>query len=240
MADWASILDFNSRKAIFGRHGFARISSVAFAPKVELDSHMVRQAHPTKAKLVETATALLKIHPVSDISVDLILSESKISKGSLYHHFEDLNALIETALLERYARWVDISVSSMTQILTNAKTSSDIYTGLIEVTKQTQDRKRAAERLFRAEILTMAGSSPTFAKQLNELQQHLTDGLTDIVREAQERGFYKKGIDPKAIAVFIQAYTFGKIIDDFSADPVDADKYAELINTIIKQVFLQN
>ena len=89
-------------------------------------------------------------------------------------------------------------------------------------------------------MLTKANNSPRFAKQLQALQKQLTDSLTDLVREAQERGFYKKSIDAKSIAVFIQAYTLGKIIDDSSESPVDQDAYAHLINTIIKDVFLQD
>jgi len=206
---------------------------------LDLDSDMARAAHPTKSKLVETAARLLKTHKPSEISVDLVLSESKISKGSLYHHFADLDELIETALLDRYARWVDISVGAMTQILTTAKTSKEIYLGLVEVTRRSQDRNLSPERFFRAEILTKANSSPRFAAKLKTVQQELTDSLTDIIREAQERQFYNKNIDAKAIAVFIQAYTLGKIIDDISEDPVNQEAYEALINTIIKEVFIK-
>ena len=153
---------------------------------------------------------------------------------------EDLDELIETALLDRYARWVDISVGAMTQILTTAKTSKEIYLGLVEVTRRSQDRKLSAERFFRAEVLSKANSSPRFAEKLQALQQDLTDSLTDIIREAQERNFYNKNIDPKAIAVFIQAYTLGKIVDDMSADPVNQEAYEYLINTIIKEVFIKD
>ena len=86
----------------------------------------------------------------------------------------------------------------------------------------------------------MASSRPRFAKQLAEIQQHLTDALTDLIREAQEQGYYRKDIDPQAIAVFIQAYTMGKIIDDFSPNPVDPEKYVDLVNTIIKKVFIED
>ena len=195
--------------------------------------------HPTKEKLVDTAVLLLKSHHPDQISSEMILNESGISKGSLYHHFEDLQHLIETALLRRYARWVRINVDALTGLLTSAKYSQDIYDGLLEVTKRTQDRNLRSERFFRAEVLTKANNSPRFAKQLQALQKQLTDSLTDLVREAQERGFYKKSIDAKSIAVFIQAYTLGKIIDDSSDDPVEPELYAQLINTVIKDVFLQ-
>ena len=195
--------------------------------------------HPTKAKLVETTAQLLRELPQGEISSELILTRSGISKGSMYHHFEDLEELIETALLERYARWVEVSVAGMTQILTSSNSADDVYRGLLEVTKRTQSRELRDERFFRAEVLTKANASPRLSKQLIELQKNLTDSLTDLIREAQERRFFTKSLDAKTISVFIQAYTLGKIIDDVSDEPVDQEAYAHLINTIVKDVFLE-
>jgi len=201
---------------------------------------MANLNHPTREKLIDTAAHLLKsIHP-GEISSEMVLTESGISKGSLYHHFEDLEHLIETALLGRYARWVSVNVDVMTKILTQAKSTEDIYLGLVEVTKASQDRKLRSERFFRAEVLTKADNSPRLALELQLLQDRLTDSLTDLVREAQERGFFKKSIDAKSIAVMVQAYTLGKIVDDSSNNPVDQEQYAELINAIVKNVFLEH
>jgi AcrR family transcriptional regulator len=200
---------------------------------------MAENTHPTKEKLITTTSHLLKsLHP-REISSEMVLSQSGISKGSLYHHFEDLEHLIETALLRRYARWVSVNVDVMTRILTQAKSSNDIYLGLVEVTKASQDRTLRSERFFRAEVLTKADNSPRFALQLQALQSQLTESLADLVREAQERGFFKKSNDAKSIAVFVQAYTLGKVVDDSSDTPVDAELYASLINSIVKDVFLE-
>ena len=195
--------------------------------------------HPTKDKLIATTADLLKTLRPSEISSEMVLSNSGISKGSLYHHFEDLEHLIETALLQRYARWVSVTFEVITKILTEAKASNDLYLGLVELTKTSQDRALKGERFFRAEILTTADHSPRLASQLQLLQKQLTESLADLIREAQERGFFKKSLDAKSIAIFIQAYTLGKIIDDSSDDPVDPQQYANLINSVVKDVFLE-
>ena len=169
----------------------------------------------------------------------MVLSESNISKGSLYHHFEDLEDLIEIALLARYAKWVDINVVTMSSILVNARSSKDIYLGLVKITERSQDRNLSKERFFRAEVLAKANSSPRFSKKLQDLQQQLTDSLTDLIREAQEKNYYDKSNDPKAVAVFIQAYTLGKIVDDISSSQVNLESYNALINKIIKEIFIK-
>jgi AcrR family transcriptional regulator len=219
-----------------------RSTPESFIPNSEdlgLDRQMPHEHHPTKSKLIEAATALLKKYKSGEISVDMVLAESNISKGSLYHHFESLDDLIEMALLARYAKWVDINVATMSHILVNAKSSKDIYSGLVEVTERSQDRNLSKERFFRAETLAKANSSPRFAKKLQDLQQQLTDSLTDLIREAQEKNYYDKSNDPKAVAVFIQAYTLGKIVDDMSSSQVNQENYNSLINKIIKEVFIK-
>ena len=200
---------------------------------------MSRETHPTKTKLIEATTALLKRHKSAELSVDMVLAESNISKGSLYHHFEDLEDLIEVTLLARYAKWVDINVVTMSNILVNARSSKDIYMGLVEITERSQDRNLSKERFFRAEVLAKANSSPRFSKKLQDLQQQLTDSLTDLIREAQEKNYYDKSNDPKAVAVFIQAYTLGKIVDDISSSQVNQESYNALINKIIKEIFIK-
>ena len=144
--------------------------------------------HPTKAKLIEATSKLLKTVDRAHLTSDMILEESGISKGSLYHHFEDLEELIEAAVIQRYARWVDASIELMTQLLTSAASSDDIYSGLTGITRRTQSDEFRAERQNRIDVLSRAGSSKRFAKLLGEEQQRLTDALTDLIREAQERG----------------------------------------------------
>ena len=199
---------------------------------------MPRTGHPTKTKLVDTTAALLKTMPRSEISTDLILNTSGISKGSLYHHFEDLDELIESAMLVRYTDWVDSSIDLIMAIIEKSKTPDDIYNNLVQLTQFTQDPGRRSERIYRAEILGIAENSPRFAQRLGEEQQRLTNALVDIIRDTQESGYFRKELDPHAIAVLIQAYTLGKVLDDYSPTPVDPANWNNLINTIIRKVFI--
>jgi AcrR family transcriptional regulator len=199
---------------------------------------MPRSGHPTKTKLIDTAVELLKNSPRSQISSDLILQTSGISKGSLYHHFEDLDELLETAMLVRYTDWVDSSIEIIMQIIARSKTPKDIYDNLIELTRFTQDPKRRNERIYRAEILGLAESSPRLAEKLAREQQRLTDALTDIIRDTQESGYFRKELDPHAVAVLIQAYTLGKVVDDYSLTAVDPERWNELINLVVRRVFI--
>lgn len=200
---------------------------------------MLSVHHPTKAKLIDATVQLLGELPRDQISSEQILSTSGISKGSMYHHFEDLDHLIEHAMLRKYTDWVDRSIEAITLTLGNAKSSEDVYEKLCAITIQTQDPARRVDRLYRAEVLALAASSPRLARALGKEQQRLTDALADLVRETQEQGFFHKEIDPHVLAVFIQAYTLGKVVDDYSETPMDSDNWNTLINNFLKKTLLK-
>ena len=200
---------------------------------------MSQAHHPTKNALIEATRELMETHARKDISSDQILTKSGISKGSLYHHFEDLEELLEAAMLLRYTEWVDASIEAITQVLRAVKSPDDVYNRLVFITEQTQDPKRRSDRIYRAEVIGAAASSARLAKKLGVEQQRLTDALADLVRETQEKGFFHKEIDPCVLAVFIQAYTFGKVVDDFSDSPINPENWNALINDFLKKTLLK-
>jgi AcrR family transcriptional regulator len=201
---------------------------------------MPQSIHPTKSRLIETTAELLDTKFPQDIAVDEILDKSGISKGSLYHHFEDLGELLEAAQIARYAVWVDRSIGFMTPLLSEAKTTADMIESLRKATLFTQSKEYKATRFQRARTLANSETSPRFQKALGIEQDRLTSALEDLVAEAKNKGLFRKDLDTRVIAIFIQSYTLGKIIDDIVPTPVSQEKWDEfivnmLISTMVSQ-----
>ena len=91
---------------------------------------MPKTTHPTKSALIECAADLLDKYRFDEITVEMVLDRSNISKGSLYHHFEDIYHLLEAAMIVRYARYVDTNIAALQALLAVAKTGEDFYFGL--------------------------------------------------------------------------------------------------------------
>jgi AcrR family transcriptional regulator len=193
--------------------------------------------HPTKAILVETVVEMLETIKPADIQADKVLEISGISKGSLYHHFEDLGELVETAQVARYSKWITVSVDTMTNILPKAKNISELRVALAAVTKATQRHDLSKYRLERARTLANAEGNPRFQKALAEETDRLTSLLEDLCREVIEKGWFRKDLNPRALAVFIQSYTLGKLVDDFSPNRVPEDVWNALIDGIVINYF---
>jgi AcrR family transcriptional regulator len=193
--------------------------------------------HPTRERLLLTTVELMDTENPEKVGVEMVLEKSGISKGSLYHHFEDFPSLLEAALVYRFHRVVDSSVALIANTVATATTREEFFADMEKVTAITHSREMTAIRFERARALGHAGSSPRFKEALGVEQQRLTLAFADLVREAQNQGWVTTDIDPMATAVFIQAYTIGKLIDEVTAEPVDEQEWLKLIHRMVERTF---
>lgn len=194
--------------------------------------------HPTKKRLLAAAVDFLESLAPENITVDLILQQTGISKGSLYHHFNDFYDLINTAMMSSFSDSVDESIDALSSIVLKSHDVDDFLFGLRQVTESTQSAATRVARFRRARLLALAEERPDLHRQLAAQQARLTSALAALFVEAQVKGWIRKDLDPMACAVFIQAYTFGKIIDDIVESPIEADDWCNLIMDVIIKSFL--
>ena len=192
-----------------------------------------RGVHPTKATLLDTAVTLLDTLHVDQITAEMVLDRSGVSRGSLYHHFEDLPDLLETALVARFARAIDESVARLRTAYAKAGSVDDLRRFLGEVTRGTQARRLAARRKQRVIAFAEALDSERMLARLGLEQRRLTGAMTDVIAAAQERGWMRRELDPHAVAVLIQSYTLGRIIDDVDPEGVDEAAWIALIDHVV-------
>lgn len=209
------------------------LSVYRYESHFELDLSMRQTVHPTKTHLIETAVKLLDTQLPNEIAVDEILDKSGISKGSLYHHFEDLAELLEAAQVARYADWVDRSIELIVKIISQAKTKEALFEGLKKMTLLTQSANFKDFRYERARTIGNSQGHERFQKLLAVEQERLTTSLTDIIREVIEQGYFNKNLNPHVFAVFIQSYTLGKIVDDVVTNPLDPNDWDNFINHMV-------
>ena len=192
--------------------------------------------HPTKRALVQTVLNELKTKKALDLTSELILEKSGISKGSLYHHFEDFDDLIETAQVFRYAAYVDQSIHLLTKVFQISKSRDEMVAELKKVTRFTQSPDLMPQRMDRATSISLANANPRMMKKMHAQQDRLNEAIIDIFREARDRGWINKEIDLHAGAIFIQAYTLGVIINDVSGVKLNANAWEELIDLFLEKV----
>lgn len=199
---------------------------------------MLSSFHPTKRLLVETVVKKLEHQAPSEILAEDVLDSSGVSKGSMYHHFEDLQELVETAQIYRYSKWIDTSIDFMTTAVISAKSKDELRKSMIQLTEFTQSDERKGARAERAFALAACFENPRMAKQMGEQTKRLTDAITDVVEEVKNKGLFKESVDALAVSTFIQAYTLGKIVNDYNPNGISEKDWNAFIIDIVDHTFM--
>ena len=199
---------------------------------------MLATFHPTKRLLVETAAKLLESKNQNEISADEVLEASGISRGSMYHHFNDFLELIETAQISRYTKWIDSSIHFLTLYVATARTQKDLRKSLRILTEQTQSDARKGARAERAQALSACLQNPRMEEKMGRETQRLTDAIADVTNEVKNKGFFREDVDSKTLATFIQAYSLGKMVNDYNPTGVSEEEWVEFIMKIIDHTFM--
>jgi AcrR family transcriptional regulator len=199
---------------------------------------MLTRFHPTKRLLVETVAMLLESKRPSEILADEVLERSGVSKGSMYHHFEDLQELVETAQIFRYSKWIDGSIDFLATYVATARTKKELRDALHTLTVVTQADERKDARAERAQALAACFNNPRMAKQMGDETQRLTDSIADVTEEVKNKGLFRPDVHAQALATFIQAYTLGKLVNDYNPTAVSEDDWNQFIMNIVDNTFL--
>ena len=194
----------------------------------------VRATHPTKMHLLDTAVSLIDEFGAQGFTVEQLLEKSTISKGSLYHHFEDFSDVIVQAQVARFSQYVAEDIELLTSVIVNTTSREDLIARLELVTRASHDPERSPRRFDRAAIIASVQYSEKGRAQLSVAQQQLTDAIADLVRELQERQFVDAGIDAKSLSTFIQAYSLGLVLNDITAEPVDHEVWLAFIGRMVR------
>ena len=194
----------------------------------------MRDTHPTKVHLTEAAATLIDELGSQGFTVEQLLEKSNISKGSLYHHFEDFHDVIMQAQVLRFARYVEDDIAALTNVLLASTSREDLFGRLDLISRATHDPARSVRRADRIEILAGARHSEKMKNALGPTQARLTGAIADLVREMKAKQFISEDLDPAAVAVFIQAYSLGLIVNDVSDQPIDLEEWHTMISRMAR------
>lgn len=189
--------------------------------------------HPTRVALLDVTKQLIAAHGTDGFTVEMVLSESGISRGSLYHHFQDFPDLVESALVEVNRAYVQGSIELTSAALGAATSKEEFLAAINLVTRTLHSEERFKARIDRVRMIALCADSPTFREKFGEAQAELIDNMAEVIHRAQEVGWVRSDFDAKSLATFMSAYTVGVALNDVSADPITFDQWNVLVREAI-------
>lgn len=194
--------------------------------------------HPTHRALIDCGVELAKEFGMYGFTVEQLLTTSGISKGSLYHHFEDFVDLVECVQVRIFTEYVELDISAIQRAL-DAATDREKFTQLISaITRTALQPQRAISRIQRARIISATQGRERFAARIGHEQKLLNDQMTRVIRVGQERGWVSPHFDAQALALFVQGYAFGLILNDVAEDHVEPEELIVIIDSVIADLLI--
>jgi len=184
--------------------------------------------HPTRTLIVSVASGILKEQGPEGFRVDEVLERTSLTRGAIYHHFADVDDLVESALLATFSEGVEATVQFVRDVLGSATTFEQFRAGVFQA-NQHYVRNPELHQVRRLRAYAMANTVDRMAGPLAAEQQRLTDDYVTVIVAAQDKGWVRRSIDPLALAVFVQAYSFGVIVDDIAQTHLDPNQWSKHI-----------
>lgn len=213
------------------------MSIIENEPKRKIWTGLKKPPHPTRQILIEAAQACLELNPRDQVTVDKVLERCGVSRSSLYHHFEDFPDLLEQAVAEMIAERTRQAIMLFHSIIEDSVSAADFREKIFSFGRGLQSRQRALFRMQRLVALAATDRNDRYRLTMAREHQTLDRGYQELIESAQARGWIDPKVDAAAVALFIQAYTFGRVLDDISMEPFDEGRWNALIEQLLDPLF---
>ena len=197
--------------------------------------------HPTRALIIAEASEIMKRNLVASFHIDDLLAATGLTRGAIYHHFKNVEEVIDSALAAIYVEGMNQNIELVKNVLGSAKTFEQFRDGVFRANEMyvNNDLLQVIRKL-RAYAMASSATSGELATTIARAQQNLTTEYVAVISEAQKQGWTRSDIQPEALAVFIQAYSFGIIIDDVSENHLDKKAWSTVIESFFEKCVFKN
>jgi len=187
-----------------------------------------RRGRETIEKLLEVTISELDRVGLAEIDIDSLLRKSKISKGSLYHHFGSKNGLLAAAEAQQYMRYLKREGENFRRLIEGCTTKQKFVDLVAAVMKITRLEENLGFRKKRVRAIAMSFNDENLAQVLKNAQIEVTEYLAGSFQIAKDRGWVKPDTDLMALSYWIQGVFIGHIMLDITEQTEHEDAWSQI------------
>lgn len=186
------------------------------------------QMHPTYEKILNTAVEVLMEQGFDRFNVQDVLDRAEISRGTLYHHYGDVDSLIEAALAATYSRELNLNRTAISDLIERCKTVTEFRREIKRLLVMVAEMP-ASVRLRRVHTIALCQTRPDLDEAIRHEQDQNNHAWHDLIVTAQAKGFVRSDVAPTVGAALVQGIGISRITDEISSEPMSNQAWADLL-----------
>jgi AcrR family transcriptional regulator len=151
--------------------------------------------------LLRIAIDCFAVHGYQGTTIDMIARAAGMTKGALYYHFRDKEALLFEAVRDRVADFEHRVVAGVTPVEDSVRALRGIADSCLFVATRNNHR-----RFLLTLMVEAIDSNAELATQFREMMQRFRGFVAAIIRGGQKRGIFRFDVEPQVAA---KAYIAG-------------------------------
>ena len=199
-----------------------------------IERDISRKGRATIEKLLEVTISELDRVGLAEIDIDSLLRKSKISKGSLYHHFGSKNGLLAAAEAQQYMRYLKREGENFRRLIEGCATKQKFVDLVAAVMKITRLEENLGFRKKRVRAIAMSFNDENLAQVLKNAQIEVTEYLAGSFQIAKDRGWVKPDTDLMALSYWIQGVFIGHIMLDITEQIEYEDAWSQIASQALQ------
>lgn len=199
------------------------------SPKITVDS---------RTQLIDVTLRIIMERGIDAVRIEDIVAEVGVTKGSLYWHFEDREALIKAALAEHIRRLNEETIAGVSDALEESVSKDDYLARIAPFIADPFNAEQVRERWGRLAILVESRNHPDLVEMMRDVQARNLEVFVELMTQAQKSGALREDLDPRAVATALNAMYLGSnIIDVLGEHAPDPGAWWGLISFFIGALF---
>ena len=187
-----------------------------------------RRGRATIEKLLEVTINELDRVGLAEVDIESLLRKSKISKGSLYHHFGSKNGLLAAAEAQQFMKYLKREGETFRKLIEDCKSKQKFIDLVAAVMKITSLEANIDFRKKRVRAIAMSFNDENLAQVLKNAQIEVTEYLAASFQIAKDRGWVKPDTDLMALSYWIQGVFIGHIMLDITERTEHEDAWSQV------------
>ena len=173
----------------------------------------------------------------SQLTIDDILLETGVSKGSLYYHFGDREGLIYAARIAQYSSYLESDSEELRSGLLTCTTFDQFVENLLGLTILSMQKNDRKIRAMRLNAISSAYGRPDLWYALQEKQNQYTNAITEVFEYGQKMGWVRTDITAHALGIFVQGHALSRILVDLDHNEIEAESWVKVMKLTFDVIF---